>query len=693
VKAGPTYVDEIVWGDWEPGGNPYIVIGDAVVPAGHQLNISEGVHVHFLHNTGLIVQGSLVVEGAEGNPVVFTSNDTDKFKGSWKGIIIGLSTENVFEHAKIEYATRGIHCMEQSFVTISHSEISNNSVAGVHLVASHAEISYSSLIDNNVGVVGEDSEIYVGSSEFIWNTDYGITLSQSTLEMESSNIISEGMGGAMFLRDVSSAVTLDSFFSKERVDFFGLPSTLLVQWSLKVRVQDIYSSGVQWATVTINSDLLEEMVFETGSEGWIETVIIKDVLMSTVEEVIYNPYYIRASRSDFDVDEELNITEPTTLTLTILADFISPQAMAGEDRMVDEDEDVLFDARFSEDNDPNFFTTGTFLWTFYDHDGSSNVNGVEVTYVFHTPGIYTVRLKAEDAFGNWDDDFLEVTVDDITDPNAVASVPSKTQVGEMITLDATASVDNDPDFSGSGNHTWTFKDGNDDVTLYGETADYRFRHAGTYSVELNVKDGSGNSATDTVQIQVLETPMEFPLLPVLAIALVGAALAGVANTEVGKYWFLKFLILPLYVKLSKKDVLNHFIRGQIYGYIKVNPGDNYTTIKRNLDLRNGTLTYHLDVLEREGLVKSQVRGSRRHYYTSDARMPDDGTGFPAIKSDIISRLGETPGITISDLASLLGVSRQLANYHVRGLIKEGYVRVERMGMSLRCFLTEKGPGF
>jgi predicted transcriptional regulator len=105
-------------------------------------------------------------------------------------------------------------------------------------------------------------------------------------------------------------------------------------------------------------------------------------------------------------------------------------------------------------------------------------------------------------------------------------------------------------------------------------------------------------ALDLADVRVLKEPEEFPYLPLFAAAFVGIAFAGIANTEAGKYWFLKFLILPLYVKLSKKDVLDHFIRGQIYGYLVVHPGDNYTTIKQNLDLTNGTLTYHLDVLER-----------------------------------------------------------------------------------------------
>jgi predicted transcriptional regulator len=311
--------------------------------------------------------------------------------------------------------------------------------------------------------------------------------------------------------------------------------------------------------------------------------------------------------------------------------------------------------------------------------------------MFQTPGMYTVRLRAEDSFGNWDDDFLEVTVNDITDPTASFSGPEVTDVGTKIVLDASATTDNDPEFPSNGNFTWIIGDGDEDVVLYGITVDYEFQRKGTHTVRLEVRDSAGNMALDLADVKVLKGPEEFPYLPLLAAAFVGIAFAGIANTEAGKYWFLKFLILPLYVKLSKKDVLDHFIRGQIYGYLVVHPGDNYTTIKRNLDLTNGTLTYHLDVLEREGYIKSQLRGTRRFYYPKEAKMPDNGTGFPAIKEDIIMRVEETPGITVSDLASLVGVSRQLTNYHLRALIREGYVQVERRGMRFRCFPVEQRP--
>ena len=709
VKAlGPTYVSGNSFGIWDLEGSPYVVIEDVVVPENETLTIQPDVEVRFNPNTVLLVHGSIAVSGTEGKEVIFTSNETVKEPGQWSGIIISVfSTDNLIEFATIEYATHGIRCAE-STVAIRNSLIRHNSLNGVNLATSWASIKDTIITGNNAGIMADEAEIELIGSEVSSNIDYGLALFFSAASVDSTQIIGNHDGmmaqgsevhmynsdiqsamNAMWLRDASLVTTLDTSFPTNAVDFSGIHSTLIVQWTLKVRVLDMHSSGVSGATVAVEGKFVDAMFFHTNEEGWIEALVVREMVKTNTEEEVYNPYWVNASKSETEDGAEVLINEPKTLTLKLVADFNAPQVMAGDDLTVDEDEIAMFDASGSVDDDPGFLTTGTFSWTFYDYNEHFTEAGVEVSHVFNTPGTYAVKLRAEDSFGNWDIDYLEVRVSDITDPVAAAFVPEETKVGEMVTLDATASTDNDPEFHSSGNYTWTIGVGNDEVVLYGATAEYAFDRDGTYSVELAVEDAAGNRAIDTVQIEVTKEPEEFPYLPLGVLAMFAIAFAAAANTEAGKYWFLKFLILPLYVKLSKKDILDHFIRGQIYGYLVVNPGDNYTTIKRNLDLKNGTLTYHLDVLEREGFIKSQLRGTKRYYYPKGVKLPDNGTGFPAIKEDIIRRVEETPGITVSDLAGLLRVSRQLANYHLRTLIHEGYIYTERKGMKTRCYPVER----
>jgi predicted transcriptional regulator len=180
--------------------------------------------------------------------------------------------------------------------------------------------------------------------------------------------------------------------------------------------------------------------------------------------------------------------------------------------------------------------------------------------------------------------------------------------------------------------------------------------------------------------------MLFLLILLLVSFLVGLSLWGA--TEVGTYSLMNLIFLPLYTKISKKDVLDHFVRGQIFGYIKINPGDNYTTIKKNLDLNNGTLTYHLNVLQREGLVKSWSDGKHKFFYPQGVKIPGNGVKNPSIHDAILKSIKDSPGITVRDIAAVTGISRQLANYHIRKMAANGTIELERKSFSKSCYPKE-----
>ena len=163
-------------------------------------------------------------------------------------------------------------------------------------------------------------------------------------------------------------------------------------------------------------------------------------------------------------------------------------------------------------------------------------------------------------------------------------------------------------------------------------------------------------------------------------------LAVIGSTEVGKYKFLSFLF-PLYTKLKKEKVLDHYTRGKIHGYILANPGDHYNSIRKTLNISNSTFSYHLQVLERWGVIKSSRDGVYKRFYPSDMKVPDNGGKLKESQRLIIKKIRETPGISQKDIASFLGVSSSTVNYHLQELIKNNIVHQKRMGMKVRYFLA------
>ncbi len=140
----------------------------------------------------------------------------------------------------------------------------------------------------------------------------------------------------------------------------------------------------------------------------------------------------------------------------------------------------------------------------------------------------------------------------------------------------------------------------------------------------------------------------------------GAAAAGVARNESWKYWLFSVGLAPLYVKLKKGKVLDHFVRGQIFGHIQTNPGAHYNEIKEVLGVANGVLAHHLRTLEREEFIKSKKEGKLKRFYPSDMDIEVDKHGIQLSEAqlEIIDAIRQNPGVSQSDIARSLNKDRR-----------------------------------
>jgi predicted transcriptional regulator len=176
----------------------------------------------------------------------------------------------------------------------------------------------------------------------------------------------------------------------------------------------------------------------------------------------------------------------------------------------------------------------------------------------------------------------------------------------------------------------------------------------------------------------------------LGIALGVGIIGFLGFTEVGMLAVLWTLLLPLFTRLRRDEVLNQFTRGEIFGFIKANPGVHLTAIKENLDLANGVLAYHLKVLIREEFVITRREGGYKRFYPHDMRVPRKRVHFTRLQLDMVEKLSLHPGLTQTALARMLGESKQVVNYNLRVLIAAEVVRVEKDGSSTKCYVQKKG---
>lgn len=148
-----------------------------------------------------------------------------------------------------------------------------------------------------------------------------------------------------------------------------------------------------------------------------------------------------------------------------------------------------------------------------------------------------------------------------------------------------------------------------------------------------------------------------------------------------------FLFVPLYSKIKRDEVLDQFVRGQVYGYIKTHPGDHFNEIKRQLGLSNGTLSYHLRVLESQEYIWSRSDGMYRRYYPSEIPKSRDMRRLSGneTQNTILKIIDKEPGISLKEIAKIMKTSHQVVSYHINMLTREGRIHVKKCGKKKICY--------
>jgi LEA14-like dessication related protein/PKD repeat protein len=200
--------------------------------------------------------------------------------------------------------------------------------------------------------------------------------------------------------------------------------------------------------------------------------------------------------SEDDIGDEVeNRTENEIEPPTAVAEA---NQTSGEARL-----NVTFDASGS--SDPNG-DIKRYVWRF--DDVSTPAEGEQVTHTFSSAGQYEVELTVIDAQRNTATDTVSIDVDPepLESPTAVAEANQTSGEAPLeVTFDAGESTASDTEIV---EYAWRFDDRSELET--GEQVSHTFSSEGQYTVELVVTDDEGNTASDTVTIDVAPESSEAP---------------------------------------------------------------------------------------------------------------------------------------------------------------------------------------
>jgi DNA-binding transcriptional ArsR family regulator len=193
------------------------------------------------------------------------------------------------------------------------------------------------------------------------------------------------------------------------------------------------------------------------------------------------------------------------------------------------------------------------------------------------------------------------------------------------------------------------------------------------------------ASDESVVLDALPLPVAIAATAAILTTSAGAALVVVPGWRTALLRILRrFGWLVLFSRIAQEDVLNHERRSELLEYVRNNPGERVEVARRSLGFSNGSMHYHLRVLQDRQLVKILKEGSLARLYPRGPKITP-APYVPQQRKKFVEVLSAEPGKTQRELAATLGLSERMVSYHVRALAQQGLVEVRAEGARKRLF--------
>lgn len=158
-------------------------------------------------------------------------------------------------------------------------------------------------------------------------------------------------------------------------------------------------------------------------------------------------------------------------------------------------------------------------------------------------------------------------------------------------------------------------------------------------------------------------------------------------------------------RIADDELLEHPLRSQIFQVIQTNPGIHASGLARQVGVGWGTITHHLEKLERGHLVAIRKINNQKCFFENGGTVSrNDMAVAGAVKGDTAGDIAGYvlghPMTSQKDMAAALGISPALVSFHVKKLVNLGVLDKVRHGKETllttsealrRVLAAEKSP--
>lgn len=150
--------------------------------------------------------------------------------------------------------------------------------------------------------------------------------------------------------------------------------------------------------------------------------------------------------------------------------------------------------------------------------------------------------------------------------------------------------------------------------------------------------------------------------------------------------YLTGISIVFFARHNRDELLDNMNRKALFDAIKDNPGIHYKALQRKLDLKQGVLSYHLNKLEKNEIIKSVQDGNKRRFYLYEDRI-EFQFRLHEVQESILQLICRKPGLSQTKISKSLGRNKMVVNYHLRILSDAGIVSFEKEGREYQYFGT------
>ncbi len=307
-------------GNWNFAGSPYIIEGEAIIPAEQSLTINPGVTIKF--QTGDVfnyedpdfdcgffrVNGELEAVGTGLDSIIFTRLGDENY---WGVIYFSTSagSNSILNYCHFEYGNKITNCADNDFLgvisfdqaecSITNSYFGNNNSGAVFCTnSSSPDITNNMIIDNDFGIKCENNSNAFISGNHI-ESGIGILGEQSSPTI-TNNIIQCTMIGLAFWTGASPVITNNTIQNCELYGLFIMNNSTAylhenlfenMQWGINCQNSNVTGFRNVVSNCQIGIQIFYDSNFDivnTVVANSVEGIRIHDSSVAIVNSINYN---------------------------------------------------------------------------------------------------------------------------------------------------------------------------------------------------------------------------------------------------------------------------------------------------------------------------------------------------------------------------------------------------------------------